>query len=75
MSAGGAPASTAGAAGSGSRRARRLARRLPTWRPRNDAVTVLTHGAAHAFAAGALITLAALLPAATVLTGRRDPRK
>ncbi|MET8559590.1 MFS transporter [Streptomyces flaveolus] len=36
---------------------------------------VLTHGAAHAFAAGALITLAGLLLAATVLTGRRGPAK
>lgn len=36
---------------------------------------VLTHGAAHAFAAGALITLAGLLLAATVLTGRRQPVK
>ncbi|MEU6667229.1 MFS transporter [Streptomyces sp. NPDC046727] len=33
---------------------------------------VLTHGAAHAFAAGALLTLAGLLVAATVLTGRRE---
>ncbi|MGW1599060.1 MFS transporter [Streptomyces sp. NPDC002343] len=36
---------------------------------------VLTHGAAHAFAAGALLTLTALLVAATVLTGgRRNSR-
>ncbi|MEU7084251.1 MFS transporter [Streptomyces achromogenes] len=32
---------------------------------------VLTHGAAHAFAAGALLTLTGLLVAATVLTGGR----
>ncbi|MFF5545531.1 MFS transporter [Streptomyces olivaceoviridis] len=36
---------------------------------------VLTHGAAQAFAAGALITLAGLLPAAAVLTGRRAPAR
>ncbi|MBY8844687.1 MFS transporter [Streptomyces sp. SP2-10] len=33
--------------------------------------TVLTRGAAHAFAAGALLTLVGLLVTATVLTGRR----